>query len=346
LASTINASNSGFGGIVSTGDSSGQLQLQTASTTALTLDTSQNATFAGKITSAGALTLASNGSTTAVTIDTSQNVGIGTTSPAGKFNVSYTNQITDAFGIANIYSTDTAATNKGGSIGLGGATGQAVANYVFGTIAGRYEGSGYAGYLQLSTTSSGGTVAERMRIDSSGNLLVGTTDSATSSGPGIKLAPSTTTSQIGIVTNTSTNPGTYHLYNTNATNNGFRFYVLVNGGIANFSANNANLSDARLKTDILPATTYLDKICSIPVVTFKYKDQNDEELNLGVIAQDVDKIAPELVNHNGFGETPEGESPYLSVYQTDLQYALMKCIQEQQTIINDLKARIETLEAK
>jgi len=52
LASTINASNSGFGGIVSTGDSSGQLQLQTAATTALTIDTSQNTTLAGKLTTA------------------------------------------------------------------------------------------------------------------------------------------------------------------------------------------------------------------------------------------------------------------------------------------------------
>ena len=49
MASTINASNSGFGGIVSTGDSSGQLQLQTANTTAVTIDTSQNATFAGTV---------------------------------------------------------------------------------------------------------------------------------------------------------------------------------------------------------------------------------------------------------------------------------------------------------
>jgi len=52
LASQINASNSGFGGIVSTGDSSGQLQLQTAGTTALTIDTSQNTTLAGKLTTA------------------------------------------------------------------------------------------------------------------------------------------------------------------------------------------------------------------------------------------------------------------------------------------------------
>jgi hypothetical protein len=56
LASQINASNSGFGGIVSTGDSSGVLQLQSAGTTA-------------------------------VTIDTSQNVGIGTTSPTNRLHV-------------------------------------------------------------------------------------------------------------------------------------------------------------------------------------------------------------------------------------------------------------------
>jgi len=59
LASQINASNSGFGGIVSTGDSSGVLQLQTAGTTALTIDTSQNATFAGTLTATGKLVASS-----------------------------------------------------------------------------------------------------------------------------------------------------------------------------------------------------------------------------------------------------------------------------------------------
>jgi len=56
------------------------LLLQSAGTTAITLDTSQNATFAGKVASAGSLLLASNGTTTAVTIDTLQNVLVGTTS--------------------------------------------------------------------------------------------------------------------------------------------------------------------------------------------------------------------------------------------------------------------------
>ena len=52
MASTINASNTGFGGIIQQGDSSGSLQLQTAGTTALTIDASQNITTTNKLSSA------------------------------------------------------------------------------------------------------------------------------------------------------------------------------------------------------------------------------------------------------------------------------------------------------
>jgi len=47
MTTTINASNSGSGGLVQTADASGILALQTAGTTAVTIDTSQNATFVG-----------------------------------------------------------------------------------------------------------------------------------------------------------------------------------------------------------------------------------------------------------------------------------------------------------
>jgi len=117
-----------------------------------------------------------------------------------------------------------------------------------------------------------------------------------------------------------------------------------NGGLANFSANNTNLSDQRVKTDIQDAGGYLAKICAIPVRTFKYKDQTDELPNLGVIAQEVEAVAPELVDTTGFGETPQDGIPLKAIYQTDLQYALMKCIQEQQALITQLTARITALE--
>jgi hypothetical protein len=55
LPSTINASNSGFGGIVSTGDSSGELQLQAAGTTVATI-TSTGMAVTGALTTNGVST--------------------------------------------------------------------------------------------------------------------------------------------------------------------------------------------------------------------------------------------------------------------------------------------------
>jgi hypothetical protein len=72
---------------------------------------------------------------------------------------------------------DAFAANAGASLGLGGKN-SGGSNVAFGAIAGRSEGSGNAGYLQFATLNSGGTMSERMRIDSSGNLGLGVTPSA------------------------------------------------------------------------------------------------------------------------------------------------------------------------
>ena len=52
MTTTLNASNSGSGGLVATADASGILDLQTAGTTAVTINASQNVTFAGTLTTA------------------------------------------------------------------------------------------------------------------------------------------------------------------------------------------------------------------------------------------------------------------------------------------------------
>ena len=123
-----------------------------------------------------------------------------------------------------------------------------------------------------------------------------------------------------------------------------RIQLRSNGGIANYSGNNVNLSDRREKTNFAPAKSYLDTICAIPVQTFNYIDQSEDDpgLTLGVVAQDVQAVAPELVMESNWG-TEEEPKMRLSIYQTDLQYALMKCIQELKSELDSVKAELAAL---
>jgi len=128
-----------------------------------------------------------------------------------------------------------------------------------------------------------------------------------------------------------------------ADNVGVRATIRSNGGIANFSANNVNLSDARLKEAIEPAPSYLAKLLQVEVVNYKFKDQTHDDFNLGVIAQQLDSVCPELVDKDGFGTTPADGIPLMSVYQTDLQYALLKALQELSAKVDAQAAELEIL---
>ena len=298
----------------------------------------------------------SEGETEAMRIDSSGNVGIGTSSPT---------HILDVNGVV------ACTANSNGSLptatsGLaiaqnygGGAAGSAEVDFIFNSATFAGANGGFRFYQRTGASTAqemlrltqntviaytGGT--ERMRIDSSGNVMIGTTNTDPTLGVGIKFAASATIPFVSTVVDT-VGANNYILYNLNATDNGYRFYVNSNGGIYNFSANNVNLSDERLKTNINPSGNYLDKICSIPVKTFNYKDQGeDTEKTIGVLAQEVEAHIPELINNDGFGETPADGIPLKTIYQTDLQYVLMRCIQELKSENDSLKSRIEALESK
>ena len=190
-----------------------------------------------------------------------------------------------------------------------------------------------------------------MRLDSSGTLLVGCTGGGAS---GYAIVSYGSGGDIQRIFSTQASSASYTLISMfssattpSAPTGTLRVNITTNGGIANYQANDSNISDRREKTNFAPATSYLDKICAIPVQTFNYIDQNLEEdggLTLGVVAQDVQAVAPELVTESNWG-TQEEPKMRLSIYQTDLQYALMKCIQEQQALIQTLTARITALES-
>jgi hypothetical protein len=198
---------------------------------------------------------------------------------------------------------------------------------------------------------------ERMRITSGGNVLIGTGIVGAAGGALFQLAQSNnnwihyignTASSGGIfgtyinfVNQAPNNTGSYFLFcGDNSTS---RMFIYGNGGIANYQANDVNLSDERTKKDIIPLESYWDKFKAIEIVKFKYKDQTHDDFNIGVIAQQVEAVAPEFIDVDGWGETPEDGEPLKSVYTADLHHATIKVLQECMAKIEEQQAQIEEL---
>jgi len=101
-------------------------------------------------------------------------------------------------------------------------------------------------------------------------------------------------------------------------------------------------SDIRLKENIQDISYGLDTVLSLKPRKFDWKDAPEEEkASIGFIAQEVESIIPEIISESrtdGKGTSIKGMN------YGALTAALVKAIQEQQTIIDDLKSRIETLE--
>jgi hypothetical protein len=267
--------------------------------------------------------------TQAMTLDASGNLGVGQTSPS--------TWLVNGIGIGS-------GTSDWGATIYTGTSSSGYLCFADGTsTTDRYRG--YIQYTHASDAMVFATAAtERARINANGRFEVSYSTNTGSQAAIFTNSAATVGNQYGLGVTLSSDPNGASNYFLQCLGNATeRLTIRSNGGIANYSANNSNLSDRREKTNFAPAGSYLDKICAIPVQTFNYIDQNLEEdggLTLGVVAQDVEAVAPELVMESNWG-TQEEPKMRLSIYQTDLQYALMKCIQEQQAIIESLKARLD-----
>ena len=99
-------------------------------------------------------------------------------------------------------------------------------------------------------------------------------------------------------------------------------------------------SDARLKKDIADLSYGLRTLTALRPVAFKWKDQNrGDDRHLGFLAQDLQKVVPEIVDK-------DGQTGMLSVNYPGLVPVLVKAIQEQQAIIQKQESRIATLEQR
>jgi hypothetical protein len=102
-------------------------------------------------------------------------------------------------------------------------------------------------------------------------------------------------------------------------------------------------SDANLKKDVRDIPYGLAAALKLHPVTFVWKDDKDAKRHLGLIAQEVQTVVPEIVSE---APNPRPEKPrYLSVADTELVPLLINAIQEQNKLIVAQDARITALEA-
>jgi hypothetical protein len=188
------------------------------------------------------------------------------------------------------------------------------------------------------------------KFDSSGNLLVGTTDSTKGALIVGKAAPSSAYGQICAFSPTAADTDISGMsivkYANNSTTAQVLMRFLINQGAAGqgqINANGANTaafgsySDSRLKENIVDLPSQLDSIMALRPVEYDYIESMGGGHQIGFVAQEVQAIYPDLV-----GEDAEGMLTLTDMNKNDAR--LIKAIQEQQAIIEALEARITALE--
>jgi hypothetical protein len=273
--------------------------------------------------------------TQAMTLDSSGNLLVGTTTTGsgGKLVVG-----------GLVYQQQTANGTSGTPVLSGGyVIGPDNPNIYAGIRALNSYLSNNASQLAFYVTAAAGNAYEAGRFDSSGNLLVGTTSQASTSRFTVKAAD-TGYGGIGVVKSDSSDYWTQNIDSAVGYTwgkNGSDFWYAGRSGSNNCVSVNGswvNSSDSRLKENIAPLSGALEKVCQLQGVSFDRISGGQHEI--GLIAQDVEKIYPEAV------EAPASEAEHYALNYGALVAPLIEAIKEQQAIIESLNARLTTLENK
>jgi len=212
-----------------------------------------------------------------------------------------------------------------------------------------YESGSQTGIIAAETSGAASTLAfytfngsawgEQARIDSSGRLFVGVTTTTFSSSERLEVNGS-----VGFVTgtgntnlfcaNSGTGSQTYVAFyvGTTGTNTG---NITTNGTTTTY----ATTSDYRLKDNVIPMTGALAKVAQLKPVNYKWKaDGSDGQ---GFIAHELQAVVPDCVTGEKDAINEDGKPRYQGVDTSFLVATLTAAIQEQQALIQSLKARLD-----
>jgi hypothetical protein len=289
-------------------------------------------------------------------------LGIGTSSPATKLDVRGTPGAD--YGIANIFDTTSAASGVGGVLALSGYKTTTSGAAIFAKIKGIKENAtagNEAGALTFET-NSGSAYTERMRIDSSGNMLMGTTSNLAysglvfnmkSSGSYVGLNASSSEARVFATWDTTAIPMTFYMGGTErmriSSTGGFSVGTTANPGAgAIYATGNitAYYSDKRLKTIESTIPNALDKVSKLQGVYYTNNEvaaqhgYTSQERQVGLLAQDLEEVLPEVVKAAPFDLDQDGSSKSGEHYKTVQYERVIPLLVE---AIKELRAEIKAL---
>jgi len=202
--------------------------------------------------------------------------------------------------------------------------------------------AGASGYIHFDTNGS-----ERARIAADGTFTIGTTSLA---GANLLVMTNSSATGYGISVSCNSSDTTYRYFEGFSSSAGAQKIAIYTDGNVRIAVGStyANFSDAKLKTNIVDATSKLADVCALKVRNFSsIEDPNSKYI--GFIAQEVEEVFPSLVFSQEDTDRSDGKETPLGTYtkgvkESALIAVLTKAIQELSTKLDAAEARIASLE--